>query len=163
MRYRFSHPDADAKRHSVHSHVMLRLLGVKSLPRLGMPLILLPGISSDGKPVRISTWVAPHVPKFRKVWNGSAYVDKLVKTSVHRVRCACPGCGIELSAGRLFQHVCAVKPGEVTSAELADEELLRTRNVQRHPPSYSCDCAECRAARSSPSNPHGYVSRREEP
>lgn len=28
------------------------------------------------------------------------------KSSAHRVRCACPGCGRELSAGRLSQHLC---------------------------------------------------------
>lgn len=160
MRYRFNHPDADSPRRSVHSHVMLRLLEVRALPREGMPARMLPGRDSTGAHTEIRVWVAPHVPKFRKAWNGAEYVEKLVKTSVHRVRCECPGCGAELSAGRLFQHLCR---GRVSSAELADEELLRTRNVQRHPPSYSCDCAECRSARASPSNPHGYVYRREEP
>lgn len=32
-----------------------------------------------------------------------------------------------------------------------------------HPASYACDCSDCRSARASASNPHGYVMRREEP
>lgn len=131
MRYRFNHPDVNARR-PVHSHVMLRLLEVRSLPREGMPARMLPGTDSTGAHTEIRVWVAPHVPKFGKRWNGSDWVPAVVKTSVHRVRCACPGCGVELSAGRLFQHRCAVKPGEITSAQLGDEEALRVANARRN-------------------------------
>lgn len=155
MKYRFTNPFNPGR--ALHSHRMLQLLGVKKLPALGMPLILLPGISSDGKPVEIRTWVTPHVPKFGKRWNGSDWVPARVKTSVHRVRCACPGCGTELSAGRLFQHVCP------EGRDRALESVRTSLGFKPHAPTYTCDCAECRAARSSPSNPHGYVSRREEP
>jgi hypothetical protein len=120
-----------------------------------MPAILLPGIDATGKPVQISVWVAPFVPKFSKRMDGTPV---RVKSSTHRVRCSCPGCGAELSAGRLFQHVC---PGPISSKELTDEEALRVANVARHPPTLTCDCSACRSARASGSNPHGYVYRGE--
>lgn len=120
MRYRFNHPDVDAKRWSVHSHDMLRLLGVKSLPRTGMPARMLPGRNVTTKePVEIRVWVAPHVPKFRPGSNGQPV---RVKSSSHRVRCTCPGCGVELSAGRLFQHVC--EPPLKTPVAFGDQHGL---------------------------------------
>lgn len=106
MRYRFTNPFSPGW--PLHSHRMLQLLEVRTLPREGMPARMLPGLNVTTKaPVEIRVWVAPHVPKFGKRWNGSDWVPAPVKTSVHRVRCACPGCGVELSAGRLFQHICA--------------------------------------------------------
>jgi hypothetical protein len=131
VRYRFSPP---AGRRVVHSSAMLQMLGVSELPKLGLPLTFLPGTNSLGQPVQISVWVAPLV--------GDAPVNaygRKQRRCAHRVRCKCPGCGTELSAGRLFQHECPPK----------------------HAASYTCDCADCRLSRASPSNPHGYVSRRE--
>lgn len=102
MRYRFTNPFNPGR--ALHSHRMLQLLEIRKLPVAGMPARMLPGIASDGKPVEIRVWVAPFVPKFRKRMDGTPV---RVKSSTHRVRCACPGCGAELSAGRLFQHVCS--------------------------------------------------------
>jgi hypothetical protein len=116
VKYRFS---PLAGRRVLHSDSMLQLLGVKKLPVLGMPVTLLPGIDSTGKPVQISVWVAPFVPKFRPGWNGA---PKRVKSSTHRVRCKCPGCGVELSAGRLFQHVC--EPPLKTPVAFGDQHGL---------------------------------------
>lgn len=86
-----------------HSSAMLQLLGVKGkLPRLGLPAVLLPGINAQGKPVQILTWVVPLVGEAPpRKWGGGKQ-----KRCAHRVRCACPCCGTEVSAGRLFQHVC---------------------------------------------------------
>lgn len=43
----------------------------------------------------ITVWVKPIVREPGK------------KSSKHRVLCKCPTCGQEMSAGRLFQHVCS--------------------------------------------------------
>lgn len=72
-------------------------------PDEGMPMRLVQGVKKvDGAtyPVMIPVWVLrkPLPPEGRR------------KSSAHRVRCMCPGCQVELSAGRLFQHVCT---GEV--------------------------------------------------
>lgn len=87
---------------SMHSSEMLEVLGVVGgkLPREGLP-------ARDVQGVQV--WVAPFVPKIRKVWNGFQHVEKEVKSSTHRVRCKCPKCGAEMSAGRLFQHICGSK------------------------------------------------------
>jgi hypothetical protein len=120
MKYRFSNPFNPGRQ--LHSYRMLQLLEVKKLPRAGMPARKLPGIGSDGKPVEIMVWVTALVGEAKRSPSGYAH-----KRSTHRVFCQCPGCGKGLSAGRLFQHVC---PGPISSAELADEELLRTRHLR---------------------------------
>jgi hypothetical protein len=85
-----------------HSHSMRKLLGVTGdLPALGLPATLLPGTNNQGQPVQILTWVVPLVGDAPRGPTGRAQ-----KRSTHRVRCKCPGCGDEVSAGRLFQHVC---------------------------------------------------------
>jgi hypothetical protein len=150
VKYRFTNPFAPGR--ALHSGRMLQLLEVTKLPLEGMPARMLPGIASDGKPVEIRVWVAVHVPKFRKDYYGR---DVRVKSSSHRVRCACPGCGAELSAGRLFQHVCA------KGNDRALESVRTSLGFAPHVPTYTCECTECRAARATPSNPHGYVSRKE--
>lgn len=99
---RFTHPSGSVTR-PVHSEAMLQLLGVKKLPVGGMPPREIQGIR---------VWVTPSVPKFRKGWNGREYVEMRVKSSAHRVRCACPDCGAEVSAGRLFQHRCPPRQPE---------------------------------------------------
>lgn len=118
MRYRFTNPFNPGR--PLHSHRMLQLLEVTKLPHAGMPARMLPGVRLDAQgqktPVEIRIWVAPFVPKFRPGWNGAPV---RVKSSTHRVRCKCPGCGCELSAGRLFQHVC---PGPVAAAPIAAED-----------------------------------------
>jgi hypothetical protein len=114
---------------------MLKLLGVTGkLPAAGLPARMLRGRNELREPVSIKVWVAPLVGEAPRNALGRAQ-----KRSSHRVRCECPGCGVELSAGRLFQHVCPPK----------------------HAPSYACDCSDCRLTRASSSNPHGYVSRKE--
>jgi hypothetical protein len=84
--YEFEHPTYPGR--PVHSSTMLTLLGVTGkLPPEGMA-------ARDVQGVRV--WVRPlpdAAPGQRK-------------RSAHRVRCACPGCGLKLSAGRLFQHWC---------------------------------------------------------
>lgn len=150
MRYRFSNPFNPGR--ALHSYRMLQLLEVKKLPVAGMPARMLPGISSDGKPVEIMVWVIALVGEAKRSPSGYAH-----KRSTHRVFCQCPGCGKGLSAGRLFQHVCP------TGKDRALESARRQLGFAPHAPTYTCDCSECRAARASPSNPHGYVSRREEP
>lgn len=150
MKYRYAVPALPHLRY-VHSHHMLRLLGVRKLPRDGMPVSMLPGADSNDAPVSIKTWVVPLVGE--APFNASGRYR--MKRSAHRVRCECPGCGAELSAGRLFQHIC--KPG----SDRALESVRASLGFVPHAPTYTCDCAECRAARASASNPHGYVSRKE--
>jgi hypothetical protein len=126
MRYSFSHPIGSQRSGPVHSHVMLRLLGVSKLPKTGLPDRKLPGIKREGQneiPVFIRVWVRPLEGEAPRSPSG-----RTQKRSSHRVRCECPGCGIELSAGRIFQHVCA---GPITSAMLVDEQALRVANARR--------------------------------
>lgn len=136
MKYRFAHPVPGHHRANVHSQYMQMLLGLPNgkLPREGLPARYVAGFNEMRESVQIELWVKPLV--------GVAPLNvygRREKRSSHRVRCKCPGCGTELSAGRLFQHNC--KP--------------------THAPSHACDCADCRAARASNSNPHGYVNRKE--
>jgi hypothetical protein len=86
---RFTHPSGSLTR-PVHSSAMLQLLGVSGskLPAEGMPAREIQGIR---------VWVAPLPPR---------EPGQRGKRSTHRVRCACPDCGAEVSAGRLFQHRC---------------------------------------------------------
>lgn len=61
-------------------------------------------------------------------------------------------------------HITAQFAPEVSEAVDASPAYFSPNELPpSHPPSYACDCAECRAARASASNPHGYVMRREEP
>jgi hypothetical protein len=115
--YQFTHPSA----HPVHSHRMLELLGVKSLPVDGLPERTLAGIDIAGQPVEIRVWVVPLVGE-RK----TGAFGRVLKRSAHRVRCACPGCGAELSAGRLFQHVCNRRQKPLTTAEAYDARVAGT-------------------------------------
>lgn len=85
-RHRFWHPDYPSR--PVHAHTMAQLLGVTgNYPAVGLPPREVQGIR---------VWVNPLPPR----GPGER------KRSTHRVRCLCPGCGRELSAGRLFQHDC---------------------------------------------------------
>ena len=115
--YRFAHPDAPNARNRVHSHVMLRLLGVRKIPLEGMPACMLPGDDSTGAHVEIKTWIVPLTGAPERGASG-----RLLKRSAHRVRCECPGCGTELSAGRLFQHRC--EPPLKTPADFQDQHGL---------------------------------------
>lgn len=113
MRYRFSNPFNPGR--ALHSYRMLQLLEVKKLPVAGMPARMLPGISSDGKPVEIMVWVIALVGEAKRSPSGYAH-----KRSTHRVFCQCPGCGKGLSAGRLFQHRCPVKPATGIEKRVAE-------------------------------------------
>ncbi len=124
-RFRFQPP---AGRRVAHSHAMLQLLGVKGkLPALGMPATLLPGTNDQGQPVSILVWVAPLVGDAPRGPTGRAQ-----KRSAHRVRCKCPGCGAEVSAGRLFQHVCPVEAPRPDLIELARVALQQEYGTQEH-------------------------------
>lgn len=74
-------------RHTMHSTKMLEALGVigGKLPKDGL---------------------APRMVQGVRVWAVPFVEGRPRKSSQHRVRCECPDCGVELSAGRLFQHKC---------------------------------------------------------
>lgn len=82
----------------VHSSRMFELLGVNNItkwPDAGLPPCELPATdTSNGTAVNVTVWVRAIVRIPGR------------KSSAHRVRCLCPGCNRELSAGRLFQHTC---------------------------------------------------------
>jgi hypothetical protein len=99
---RFTHPSGSPYR-QVHSAAMLQLLGVTKLPVEGMLSRKIQGIT---------VWVRALPPR---------PADRRTKRSTHRVRCLCPDCGVELSAGRLFQHKC--KPGKTKALEQARQSL----------------------------------------
>lgn len=85
---------------NAHHNHLREMLGLpKKLPKEGVPPQIIQGIK---------VWVEPHRPKVRTdKLTGSM---KLVKSSKHRVMAECPLCGEHLSAGRLHQHKCKVKP-----------------------------------------------------
>jgi hypothetical protein len=77
------------------SHEVLPMLGVPAgghLPKEGLPPTFIQGVF---------VWVEPAMdPKYKEQWGQR----KLVKSSRHRVMCACPECGTTVSLGRLAQH-----------------------------------------------------------
>jgi hypothetical protein len=87
------HPNWNA-----HSPAVKQLLGLEptqKLPKEGMSARIVEGIK---------IWVTPYIPTMSiNRWTGKTV---LVKTSKHRVMGQCPQCNREMSAGRLFQHVC---------------------------------------------------------
>ena len=104
MKYPLHNPLYDYR--PMHSRDMLVQLGVTKLPKEGMPERLIHGIR---------VWVVPHVPVMGlERWSNK---PKLVKSSKHRVMCACPGCGQTVPAGRLFQHKCKPLPNVKESAK----------------------------------------------
>lgn len=73
-------------------------LGAKGkLPEGGLPATTFAAVrrapGQTDAAVALRVWVNP-------------LVRKSIRTSVHRVRCACPDCGFETSVGRIAQHVC---------------------------------------------------------
>ena len=79
--------DATIYRYPAHSSTMLELLGLPpkaKLPKDGMNAVMIQGVE---------VWITP--------------LDiARAKKQFHRVRCECPICGEEMSAGRLNQHIC---------------------------------------------------------
>jgi hypothetical protein len=88
--------------YNIQNYELMRRLGVVGTkwPDAGIAPTELTGarnykrghLNVEGVSVRV--WVLP-------------YQDTGRKSSKHRAMCACPGCGREMSVGRLFQHVCA--------------------------------------------------------
>lgn len=77
----------DSRGRNAHSSQIKILLGLDQkakLPKEGMPVREIQGIK---------VFVAPLDPARSR-------------RRLHRVRAICPACGMEMSAGRLHQHVC---------------------------------------------------------
>jgi len=84
---------------------MLRLLGVKVLPKEGMPERKIQGLTVYVKPAPEPRLVnAP----------GSIYHGKPFKSSRHRIMVICD-CGKHVPAGRMRQHRCKEKQNESSS------------------------------------------------
>lgn len=85
---------------NAHHDDLKVMLGLpKKLPREGVPPQIIQGIK---------VWVEPAAaPVLVSKWGGK---PRPVKRSTHRVMAECPLCGVHLSAGRLHQHKCEVKP-----------------------------------------------------
>jgi hypothetical protein len=100
MKYKFvslTNPNWNAQ-----SRDMMRKLGVvgQYWPDAGMSPRMVDGIK---------VWVTPRAEKANRALG-------IKKSSTHRVMCECPGCGLAMSAGRLFQHKCDAKrrrPGDL--------------------------------------------------
>jgi hypothetical protein len=97
----------------VHSSRMFELFSLDATakwPDAGLPPRELPATdTSNGTAVDVTVWVRPITRTPGR------------KSSAHRVRCLCPGCNVELSAGRLFQHVCSTT---LTDNQLRYRKLL---------------------------------------
>ena len=84
-------------RRPLHSSAMKELLGLGAkakLPREGMDPVYIQGVK---------VWVNPE-PMARTFQREAGM--KMKHSATHRVRCNCPMCGEEMSAGRLNQHTC---------------------------------------------------------
>jgi len=91
-------------KHQAQEYEMAQLLdrvGHK-WPAEGMPARMVRGIEVP-KPgeinvamIEIKVWVTPQ----------RSSNSREMSRSTHRVKCECPGCGKEFSAGRLGQHLC---------------------------------------------------------
>lgn len=83
---------------NAQSHEIKAMLGLGTkakLPVAGMSRRFLEGQTDTGKLVAVNVWVAPLKPRGERT-----------SAREHRVRAQCPFCNVEVSAGRLFQHVC---------------------------------------------------------
>lgn len=82
---------------------MLALLGFKKLPDEGMQEQQVVGVRNfrrgdkNAEIAHITVWVTPLPADRKRSMNGSR---------PHRLMCRCPGCNMEMSVGRLHQHVC---------------------------------------------------------
>lgn len=89
--------------YNAQNHHILPMLGITNakLPREGLPPREVQGVRNYRRGDRVAEAV------FITVWvKPSAAGEGMRGSRPHRIVCACPGCGREMSVGRLFQHVC---------------------------------------------------------